>query len=97
MIKLPSSSANRGNAAKAGTTIKGFGGAFTDSVAEVFSQLNSTLQETVLEALWGATGNQYSLARLTIGSTDFSTTVYNYNMNPDDSTPDYNQSKFYLL
>jgi hypothetical protein len=93
-IKLPSSSANRNNAANAGTTIKGFGGAFTDSVAEVFSQLNSTLQETVLEALWGATGNRYSLARLTIGSTDFSTSVYNYNMNPDDSTPDYDQSKF---
>ena len=31
---------------------------------------------------------------LTIGSTDFSTTVYNYNMNPDDSTPDYDQEKF---
>jgi glucosylceramidase len=46
-------------------TLKGFGGAFTDSVAHVFSQLNSKLQEEVLEAMWGETGQKYNLARLT--------------------------------
>ena len=70
-------------------TIKGFGGAFTDSVAHVFSQLKPELQEEVVEA-WGASGQQYNLARLTIGGTDFSVDVYNYNENPND----FDQSKF---
>ena len=73
-------------------TIKGFGGAFTDSVASVFAALNSSLQEQVLEAMWGPSGNRYSLARLTIGGTDFSETVYNYN--PPDDVPDYDQANF---
>lgn len=64
--------------------IMGFGGAFTDSVAHIFSQLNATLQEEFLEAMWGKSGQQYNLARLTIGSTDFSTSIYNYNDNVDD-------------
>jgi glucosylceramidase len=43
----------------------------------------------------GRSGNRYSLGRLTIGGTDFSTTVYNYNgAPPHDSTPDYDQSLF---
>jgi glucosylceramidase len=77
-------------------TIQGFGGAFTDSVASVFSSLNSTLQEEVLEALWGDSGQGYNMARLTIGSTDFSTSIYNYN-EPDGvplSKPDYDQTSF---
>jgi|MDSV01.2.fsa_nt_gb glucosylceramidase len=65
-------------------TLKGFGGAFTDSVAHVFSQLNSKLQEEVLEAMWGETGQKYNLARLTVGGTDFSVDVYNYNEKPND-------------
>ena len=37
-------------------TVLGFGGAITDSVATVFSQLNSTLQDQVLDLLWGGKG-----------------------------------------
>ena len=70
--------------------LMGFGGAFTDSVAHVFSQLNATLQEKVIGLLWGPDGQNYNLARLTIGSTDFSTTVYNYNEKPND----FNQTNF---
>ena len=70
--------------------LQGFGGAFTESVAHVFSQLNTKLQEEVLEALWGETGQQYNMARLTIGSTDFAVGVYNYNENPGN----LNQSMF---
>ena len=79
-----------------GQVIMGFGGAFTDSVAAVFSSLNTTRQEEVLELLWGMTGNRLTLARLTIGSTDFSTSVYNYN-EPDGiplATPDFDQTNF---
>ena len=71
-------------------TIKGFGGAFTDSVAHVFAQLKPELQEEVLESMWGKTGQKYNLARLTIGATDFSVDVYNYNENPLN----FNQSLF---
>lgn len=41
--------------------IDGFGGAITDSVAQVFASLNSTVQNEVLEAIWGASGQQYNL------------------------------------
>jgi len=58
--------------------IEGFGGAITDSTAQVFASLNSSLQSQVIEALWGPTGQQYNLMRLTIGATDFSTSLYNY-------------------
>lgn len=81
-------------AAAAAKPLLGFGGAITDSVAAVFAELTPTLQEEVLERIWGATGNRYTMARLTIGSTDFSTTVYNYN--PPDDVPDYDQSQFTL-
>jgi glucosylceramidase len=65
--------------------IRGFGGAFTDSSAFVFSKLKEELQEQVLELLWGASGQKYNLARLTIGSTDFSTVAgYSYAEVPND-------------
>ena len=65
-------------------SVSGFGGAITDSVAHVFSTLSKKHQDEVVEALWGATGQRYNLGRLTIGSTDFSTTIYNYNTHKDD-------------
>ena len=75
-------------------SVKGFGGAITDSVAHVFYSLNKELQDKVLHLLWGV--QKYNLARLTIGSTDFSTGVYNYN-EPDGkpaTQPDYDQNTF---
>ena len=43
---------------KKGSTVEGFGGAITDSVAHVFGQLEADLQEEVIEALWGPTGQK---------------------------------------
>jgi glucosylceramidase len=86
----------RVNPAARRQTLLGFGGAFTDSVAHVFAQLSADLQEQVLEAMWGASGQRYNLARLTIGSTDFSVNVYNYDdlrAEPAGSV-DFNQSRF---
>jgi hypothetical protein len=71
-------------------TLWGFGGAITDSVAHVFSQLNATLQQQVVNDLWGAEGQRYNLGRLTIGATDFSLSVYSYN----DHALDYEQGNF---
>ena len=78
------------DASKEKQSVLGFGGAFTDAVAHVFGELNSSLQERVLSLLWGPDGQKYNLARLTIGSTDFSTTVYNYN----EKANDFNQTNF---
>ena len=57
-------------------TIVGFGGAFTDSSASVFAKLNATMQAEVVNAFWGENGQRYNMARVPIGATDFSTSVY---------------------
>jgi glucosylceramidase len=67
------------NVAAKNQEILGFGGAITDSVASIFSQLKPELQDEVVEALWGPSGQRYNLGRLTIGATDFSTSIYSYN------------------
>jgi len=72
------------DASKKKQKIEGFGGAITDSVAHVFSGLNSTLQERVVDLLWGKDGQQYNLGRLTIGATDFSTSMYSFAEKHDD-------------
>ena len=59
-------------------TVLGFGGAFTDSASFVFSKLNSTLQAQVLDMYFSDSGLKYNMARLPIGSCDFSLENYNY-------------------
>ena len=71
----------------------GFGGAFTQSAAYVFFELNDTLQNEVLEMYWGSNGHKYSMSRLTIGSSDFSLESYDYNEN---DAYDYEQNNFKL-
>lgn len=65
-------------------TVEGFGGAITDSVASVWSKLEADLQQKVVDLLWGSTGQQLNLGRLTIGATDFSTVMYSYAEPHDD-------------
>ncbi len=59
-------------------TVLGFGGAFTESASSVFSKLNSSLQAKVLDMYFSESGLQYNVARLPIGSCDFSLGNYNY-------------------
>ena len=59
-------------------TIIGFGGAFTESASYVFSTLNATLQSQVLDMYFSENGLRYNMARLPIGSCDFSLSNYNY-------------------
>ena len=59
-------------------TIIGFGGAFTESASYVFSTLNATLQSQVLNMYFSENGLRYNMARLPIGSCDFSLSNYNY-------------------
>ena len=71
-------------------TVLGFGGAFTDSASYVFSKLNSTLQAQVLDMYFSDTGLKYNMARLPIGSCDFSLATYNY----DNVSGDTNLTHF---
>ena len=48
--------------------IKGFGGAFTDSTAWLYDQLDDSKKKEVMEAYFGESGHKYTLCRLQIGS-----------------------------
>ena len=74
------------NASQTFQTIEGFGGAFTDSAAHVFFSMPPKLQEQLLLERTFAC----SMARLTIGSCDFSLEYYNY----DDTANDYALANF---
>ncbi len=59
-------------------TIRGFGGAFTESSAYVLSLLSDEKRQEVIEAYFGSEGAAYSLMRSHIGSCDFSLGNYSY-------------------
>ena len=66
-------------------SILGFGGAFTDSASYVFSRLGPALQSHVLDMYFSEQGLQYNMARLPIGSCDFSLGNYNYDNTSRDA------------
>jgi glucosylceramidase len=60
-------------------TFFGIGGAITDASAETFAKLPKAKQQEFLQAYYSpASGIGYSLARTSIGSTDFSSGSYTY-------------------
>jgi len=66
-------------------TVLGFGGAFTDSASYIFSKLNSTLQAKLLDMYFSESGLRYNMARLPMGSCDFSLEDYNYDNTSGDA------------
>ena len=64
----------------------GFGGAFTDAAAINLYKLVPKLQDLALDQYFSKAGLQYNMARVPIGSTDFSTRTYTYNQMVDDFT-----------
>ncbi|KAK5972474.1 Glucosylceramidase, partial [Trichostrongylus colubriformis] len=62
----------------------GFGGAFTDSAGIVLQSLPKSMQDTVLEGYYGPNGLQYTIGRVPMASTDFSTHEYSYADSPGD-------------
>lgn len=58
--------------------ILGFGGAFTDSTGINIKSLPAAAQKNLLESYFGDDGISYSLCRVPIGGTDFSTRTYSY-------------------
>jgi len=58
--------------------ILGFGGAFTDASCYLFHQMSPEARNSLLSELYGPTGLQLSVGRTCIGSSDYSTVMYNY-------------------
>lgn len=66
--------------------ILGFGGAFTDSVGINLKNLSTAVQDKLMCSYYCKEGSRYSLGRLPIAGTDFSTRPYSYDDNNDDAT-----------
>ncbi|XP_049820602.1 putative glucosylceramidase 4 [Aethina tumida] len=64
-------------------TILGFGGSFTDSAGINIYALPEGAQEHLLNSYFGDEGISYSIARVPIGGTDFSTRPYTYDSDHD--------------
>jgi len=56
----------------------GFGGAFTEAAAYIYSLLNKEQQKNVMDLYFGPEGLNYSIGRVHIGSCDFSLGSYNF-------------------
>lgn len=59
--------------------IIGFGGALSDSTCRNIKGLSANMAKSLMEDYYGDRGLKYNIARLSIGSSDFSTTPYTNN------------------
>ncbi|KAK7070253.1 hypothetical protein SK128_023713 [Halocaridina rubra] len=66
-------------------TMKGFGGAFTDSTGINIVTLSNATQENLLRAYFSPEGIEYNLCRIPIAGSDFSVRPYSYDDVPEDS------------
>ena len=73
--------------------IIGFGGAFTDASGLNIKSLPEKLQQRIIEDYFSERGIEYTLGRIPIGGSDFSTRAYSYD---DKSKDDYSFSHFAL-
>lgn len=66
--------------------ILGFGGAFTDSAGINIKKLSEAAQDQIIRTYYDPIkGSRYTLGRLGIGSTDFSSRFYTYDDYPNDT------------
>lgn len=65
-------------------TILGFGGAFTDAAGINFESLTNITREKLLRSYFGKDGVSYTVGRVPMASTDFSTRCYSYAEEDDD-------------
>jgi glucosylceramidase len=63
--------------------ILGFGGSFTDASCYLFHQMSPDARHSLLSELYGPTGLQLNVGRTCIGSSDYSTVMYNYDESAD--------------
>ena len=74
-------------------SVIGFGGAFTDATGINIGKLDHKLGLNVIKDYFGNDGLRYSMGRVPIGGTDFSTHPYTYN---DVDQEDFNLTQFKL-
>ncbi|KAH7713449.1 Protein GBA-4 [Aphelenchoides avenae] len=72
--------------------IHGFGSSFTDSVGVNLRRLSEGARQNLLNSYFGSNGLEYTIGRVPIASTDFSTREYSYLDTPND----FNLSTFGL-
>ncbi|KAI1301356.1 Lysosomal acid glucosylceramidase [Halotydeus destructor] len=72
--------------------ILGFGGAFTDSAGININSLTGDLSNKIIENYYSDNGIEYSVGRIPIGGTDFSTRAYSL----DDVEDDFELANFSL-
>lgn len=65
--------------------VLGFGAALTDSSCYLLEQLDTTKRKSLLDECFGPSGLRFSVARTTIGSSDYSLSAYSYD---DMNSPD---------
>ncbi len=64
--------------------IIGFGGAFTDAAGINFADLPKNMQNNVISDYFSKNGIEYTIGRIPIGGSDFSTHPYSYADTPGD-------------
>lgn len=70
--------------------IRGFGSSFTDSVGYSFNRLSRDVQNNFLKSHFSVEGIEYSLCRVVLGSSDFSSHEYTYVPEYDPSLSTFN-------
>lgn len=77
-------------------SIIGFGGAITDAATMVIKSLGDTLGKRLVDDYYGPDGIGYTLGRVPIGGSDFSTHPYSYNDITVEGVEDLSLSNFTL-
>lgn len=78
-------------------TIIGFGGAITESASYSYNKLPNSSKERFLKECFSEEGLNYTIARLPIGSSDFSLKSYSYSAKHDLSDFNINKDKEYII
>lgn len=65
-------------------TILGFGSSFTDSALLNVAHLPKELGDNIIKDYFSENGLEYTMARLPMAQSDFSTRFYTYDDTPDD-------------
>lgn len=72
------------------TTIRGFGGAFTEAAAHTYSGLNDEARRRLISDIYGADGLRYNLGRIHMNSCDFALGNYTYIDEGDEDLSSFN-------
>lgn len=65
-------------------TFRGFGGAFTEAAAHVYSLMGDEQRDGIIEAYFGESGLRYNMGRIHMNSCDFALSNYTYIEESDD-------------